>query len=254
MNIYETNGKAWDEEVQRRNFWTLMASPETIQKAMDGHPEIWITPFKTVPDSWISELRDKNVLLACGGGGQQTPILAAYGCKVTTIDISAGQLDQDRKALDRYHLEANLIKANLLGLPFEEESFDAVIIPQALNFIDDLQKAYQQVHRVLKKGGSLLFGIANPAIYMFDDKIQDRKLKIKYTIPFSDTKSLSQKELQRRLAKKDTIEFSHTLELIIGGLTAQGFYICGYYSDDCGSELTDSFVHDSYLAFRALKS
>ncbi|MCQ2411694.1 MAG: class I SAM-dependent methyltransferase [Sphaerochaetaceae bacterium] len=254
MNIYETNGKAWNEEVLRHNYWTLMVGPEAIQNAKQGKPEIWVTPFKLVPMPWIEDLKGKDVLLACGAGGQQTPLLAAYGCHVTTLDISEGQLDQDRKALDKYSLEASLVNANILDMPFEDKSFDAVIIPQALNFIDDIEAAYRQVHRVLKDNGKLLFGIANPAIYMFDDRIQDRKLKIRYTIPFSDTTSLSQKELQKRLAKQDTVEFSHTLESIMGGLLAAGFTIDGYYSDDCGSELTDSFVHDSYMAFKARKN
>ena len=139
MNIYETNGKAWNEEVLRRNYWTLMVGQEAIQKAHEGKPEIWITPFKLVPASWIEDLKGKEVLLACGAGGQQTPILAAFGCNVTTLDISQGQLDQDRKALEKNSLEASLVNANILDMPFEDKRFDAVIIPQALNFIDDIE-------------------------------------------------------------------------------------------------------------------
>ena len=36
--------------------------------------------------------------------------------------------------------------------------------------------------------------------------------------------------------------------------TKEGFVIDGYYSDDSGSELTDSFVYDSHMAFRAIRS
>ena len=49
------------------------------------------------------------------------------------------------------------------------------------------------------------------------------------------------------------MEFSHTLDSIIGGLTRAGFVIDGFYSDDSGSELTDSFVCDSQLAFKAIR-
>lgn len=254
MDIYEINGKAWNTESQKGNYWTQMIGEERILAAREGRPELWITPFKSVPLSWLEGLRGKDVLIACGGGGQQTPTLAAFGCNVTTIDISELQIEQDRLALEKYNLKANVFVANVLDMPFGDSSFDAVIIPQALNFIDDLRRAYDQTHRVLRLGGSFLFGIANPATYMFDDRIQDKRLKIRYTLPFSDLRSLSHKELQRRLAKGDTIEFSHTLQSIIGGLVDAGFHISGYYSDECGSQLTDSFLQDSHMAFRAIRN
>ncbi len=251
MNIYEANSRAWDEEVRRKNYWTLPVSDKSIEKARSGKPDIWITPFKMVPKDWIAPLKGKRVLNLCGGGGQQTPLLAAFGCDVTTMDISASQIEQDRIALENYSLKANLIVGNALDMNFPEHSFDAVFMPEALNFIDDIKKLYRLVRSVIVDDGHFLYGVANPILYTFDEKVQERKLRMKYTIPFSDPISLSEKELQRRLAKKDTVEFSHTLESILGGLTKSGFIIDGLYTDDSGSELTDSFVHDSHLAIRA---
>ena len=251
MDIYEANGKAWDEEVRRRNFWTLPVSDESIENAKLGNPKLWITPFKSVPLDWLGPLKGKRILNLCGGGGQQTPVLAAYGCDVTTLDISRSQLEQDRATLEKYGLKATIIPGNAMNPPFSDHSFDNVIMPQALNFLDDLDAVYTQVRRVIVDGGHFLFGVANPIIYTFDDRIQERKLKMKYTIPFADTVSLSRREFERRLAKKDTVEFSHTLETIIGGLINHGFIVDGFYTDDCGSELTDSFVHDAHLAIKA---
>ena len=253
MDICEANRKAWNNEAANRNYWTLMVSEERINAAKQGEPGIWVTPFKNVPMTWIDDLREKAVLLACGGGGQQTPVLAAFGCKVTTIDISDEQIEQDRKALERYGLEAKLFRGNVLEMPFEDKSFDAVIMPQAMNFIEDIGLLYKQVYRVLKEGGRFIFGTANPVIYTFDEKVQEHRLRVKYTIPFSHTRSFSQKNLERRVQDNDTLEFSHTLESIIGGLTKEGFVIDGYYSDDSGSELTDSFVYDSHMAFKAIR-
>ena len=254
MDICEANRKAWNNEAANRNYWTLMVSEERINAAKQGEPGIWVTPFKAVPLEWIEGLKGKDILVACGGGGQQTPVLAAYGCNVTTIDISDEQIAQDRSALERFGLDAKLIRGNVLEMEFEDQSFDAVIIPQAMNFIEDLRLLYNQVHRVLREGGSFIFGTANPVLYMFDEKVQEKRLKIRYTIPFSHTRSFSQKELQKRLDRNDTIEFSHTLDSIIGGLTRAGFVIDSYYSDDSGSELTDSFVYDSHMALKAIRS
>ena len=60
-------------------------------------------------------------------------------------------------------------------------------------------------------------------------------------------------ELEKRIKKGDTIEFSHTLSSIISDLLSKGFIIDGFYSDYSGFEPLDSFVRDSYLAFKAIK-
>lgn len=251
MDVYEANSKAWDNEVRQHNYWTLPVSVEQMEAARNGNPGIWVTPFRTVPIQWIESLKGKNILVACGGGGQQTPILAAYGCIVTTLDISKAQLEQDRLTLEKHGLHADLINGNVLDMPFPDRHFDAVIMPQAMNFIDDIGKLYKGIHRVLKQGGTFIFGTANPILYMFDEKVQQRRLKVKYTIPFSHTASFSKAALDARLAKADTVEFSHTLDSILGGLVESGFSINGFYTDISGSEPTDSFVHDSHLAILA---
>ena len=145
------------------------------------------------------------------------------------------------------------MEGSVLSLPFEDESFDHIVNPCSLNFIEDLDKVYSEFHRVLRKGGSLIFGISNPILYIFDDKKIEKKLKVKYTLPFSDTSSLSPKELEKRLKEQDTVEFSHTLSSIISNLLSKGFVIDGFFSDGSGFEPLDSFVSDSYLAFKATK-
>ena len=254
MDIYEANRKAWNSEVDKHNFWTLAVSEDTIQAARQGRAEIWVTPFKHVPQDWISGLKGKKVLVACGGGGQQTPTLSAFGCFVTSLDISEKQIAQDRTTLEKYGLKAETICANILNMPFANGTFDAVIMPQALNFIDDIDLLYREVHRVLKQDGFFLFGTANPVLYMFDEKVQKRRLRVKYTIPFSHTRSFSQRNLLSRLSKNDTLEFSHTLDSIMGNLIRAGFVIDGFYTDSSGSEVTDSFVNDCHLAIKATKT
>ena len=109
--------------------------------------------------------------------------------------------------------------------------------------------------RVLSPGGTFFLGSANPAIYIFDeDKMAKGKMKAKYTIPFSDAVSKSREERKKMKKNLDTFEWSHTLDSILGGLTRRGFMITGFYSDDSGCEITDSFVHDSFMAVRAVRS
>jgi SAM-dependent methyltransferase len=251
-DIYESNRRAWNAEAETGNFWTVPVSQREIDDAREGKPFVRVTPFRSVPPGWISGLKGKRVLCACGGGGQQTPLLSAYGCHVTAVDISDAQTESDRLTLRKYGLEADLVRANVLGMPFSDHCFDAVIMPQAMNFIDDIPGLYREISRVLVPGGTFIFGIANPVLYIFDEKVQSRRLKVKYTLPFSHEKALSPQQLKARLDRNDTLEFSHTLDSVLGGLVSSGFVIDGFFTDSAGSEPTDSFIFDSHLAVKAV--
>ncbi len=253
MDYRDLNSQAWDEEVRRNNYWTRIITKEEALRARNGEPMIRLSPIKYVPLDWIKDIKNKEVLLLAGGGGQQTPTLASYGAKVTTLDNSESQLNQDKIALERFDLYARLIKGSMDDLPFDANLFDYVINPVSLNFIESASRVFDEVHRVLKRGGTFIYGVANPVLYIFDEKVQEKRLKVKYTLPFSDSKSKSEKEKKRMLKKKDTFEFSHTLNELIGSLLDKGFIINGFYTDGSDSEPTDSFIHDSYMVIKAQK-
>ncbi len=248
--INQLNAIAWDEEVRKNNYWTRIVGKKEIERARKGDVRIRITPTRYVPLSWLDGMKGKKVLLLASAGGQQTAILAAYGCTVTSIDISALQIEQDRKALKMYGLEAETVVSDMRDLSsYSDSSFSAVIIPHSLNFIEETESLYSQVSRVLEKGGAFLFGVANPVLYLFDEKKEEKgKLKVKYTIPFSDEKSKSEKEKMRMIRKKDTFEYSHTLSSLLSPLF-RNFILKDFYSDESGNETVDSFIHDSFLAF-----
>lgn len=249
MNTEEVNAEAWNREVEKNNYWSRIVDEESIEKARKGELELRITTEKFVPSSWTENLKKKKVLVLCGGGGQQTPLLSAYGASVTSLDISPSQIEQDRKALEKYNLTAELVVRSALTLPFADNSFDAVINPISLNFISDIETVYSEIDRVLKKGGYFMMGIANPVLYLFDEKKQERKLVVKYTLPFSADKSLSKKERDKIIKNGGTLEFSHTLETIIRPLLKKGFVLLDFFSDRALSEPTDSFISDAFLGF-----
>ena len=255
MDEKSANSRAWDWEAENGNAWARIVGEDEIEKAKAGNPGLRVTVERNVPDSWVERLRGKDVLILAGGGGQQTPILSAYGCRVTTLDLSERMIERDKEALKRYGLEGECLIGDMSDLSrFADGSFSAIVNPVSLNFIEDIHKVFREEYRVLKDGGTLIFGIANPALYLFDDRLLAKgRMKVRYTLPFSDTKSLSRKDLERRLRNNDTIEFSHTLDSIIGGLTEAGFAIEGFFTDTSSFEPIDSFLHDCYLAFLAVK-
>ncbi len=255
MDYVEHNKQAWNTEVSRRNTWTIPVDSETIRLAREGKFSINLTTFKPVPAAWLGRLKGKRVLCLAGGGGQQGPVLAAAGAMVTVFDNSGMQLEQDRLVAGREGLELVTEQGDMLDLTrFGDGSFDLIFNPISNCFIDRLRPVWESCHRLLSPGGRLLTGITNPVLYVFDEKAEAKgRLRVKYTLPYSDLTSLSRKELQKRIETDDTIEFSHTLEGQLGGICDAGFAITGFYSDASGFEPLDSFIGDCYLAVMAEK-
>ena len=251
----EMNRLAWDHEAERGNIWTDGCTHEAVMDAKSGKVEIILTPFKNVPASWLGTTAGKKILCLACGGGQQGILLAAAGASVTVLDISPKQIEQEKRIAAREGLQVEALQGDMLDLSrFGDDTFDMIYNPTSTCFVDDILSVYTQCNRIVKDDGYLLTSVTNPVLYMFDEKKEQKgKLSVKYTLPFSDTKSLSKKELEKRLRKYDTIEFSHTLDLLLGGICESGFSITGMYSDSSGCEILDSFVHDCYLAVRAKK-
>src|SRR4051812_35533750 len=95
MNIRQFNRDAWDKLVEKGNEWTRPVSAEQVQEARSGKLSLLLTPTRPVPNSWYPRLPGANVLCLACGGGQQGPLLAAAGAKVTVCDNSPKQLEQD---------------------------------------------------------------------------------------------------------------------------------------------------------------
>ena len=58
--------------------------------------------------------------------------------------------------LRRYRHMDNVVRADLMDLPFEAETFDVVICSHVLEHVPDDRKAMSEIRRVLKPGGSAL--------------------------------------------------------------------------------------------------
>jgi len=252
----EHNAKAGDSEVDKHNIWTNGCTEEQIEKAQKGELDMVLSPFKQVPPSWVADVKGKEILALACGGGQQAVLLSLAGAHVTLFDISEKQLARDASYAGRLHLDMKFCKGDMRDLSrFADSTFDMIYNPTSTCFIDEVHSMYHHCYRILKPGGRLLTSITNPVLYLFDEKkALKNHLRVKYTIPYSDLKSLGKKELEKRMRKNDTIEFSHTLQDLLGGLTDCGFHLTGVYTDTAGFMMIDSYIHDCYLAVRAEKS
>ena len=258
MDIRKYNRSAWDKEVEGGNKWTLPVSDEEIAAARAGGWDIVLTPTKPVPKEWFPDLEGLDVLCLASGGGQQGPILAAAGGRVTVFDNSPKQLEQDRLVAERHKLPITTIEGDMADLSvFAGQSFDLIVHPVSNLYVPEIQPVWQEAFRVLRRGGALLAGFTNPVIYLFDHDLADRTgiLQVKYALPYSDLTSLPDEERQRYIETGAPLEFSHTLQDQIGGQLEAGFVITAFFEDTFNEEDNDLLTDymPGFIATRAVK-
>lgn len=241
MNIQEYNSAAWDSEVEKGIEWSIPVSSKTIERARNGEWEIVLTPKKAVPREWFGNVRGKDLLCLASGGGQQAPILAAAGARVTSFDNSARQLELDKFVAERDALDIRLEKGDAADLSrFPDESFDLIFHPCSNCFMPHLAPVWREAFRVLRRGGVMLSGFHNSFFFIFDRVADEerRVLEVKYALPYSDLESLSEAERRKYMDENEPLSFGHTLEQQIGGQTGAGFAITGFYEDYWSDEAT----------------
>ena len=249
------NRKAWDSLVAKGNRWTQPVSSEVIAAARNGQWEIVLTPEKPVPGSWLDPVEGKKILCLAGGGGQQAPILAAAGAEVITLDNSPGQLEQDQAVARRESLAIGSVLGDMRDLSaFEDGCFDMIVNPCSNSFVPDVNPVWEECHRVLKVGGSLMVGFIRPITHIFDyDKMEAGELAVRHKIPYSDF-DLPEEERQALIDQDEPLWFGHSLEDQIGGQIAAGFAITGFYEDRWKELAALSDYIDLFVATRAIKT
>lgn len=250
------NREAWDAQVRAGNPWTIPVSQSEIDEARQGRVRLLLTPSRVVPESWFPPLRGLKVLGLASGGGQQGPLLAAAGARVTVLDNSPAQLEQDRAVADRWELELTLVEGDMANLEcFPDQSFELIFHPCSNCFVPDVLPVWREAYRVLAPGGRLLAGAVNPVVFTLDLALERQGVvQMKYPIPYSDLNYPDDPEIQAMRAHQQPLSFGHTLEDLIGGQLRAGFQLVDFYED--GWPQDTSPIHKflkGYFATRAVK-
>ncbi len=256
MDIRAHNEAAWDKQVEWKNRWTIPVSRERVARARRGDVGIVLTANEPVPEPWLGDLRGADVLGLAAGGGQQGPLLAAAGARVTIFDNSSAQLAQDQLVGEREGLEISTVKGTMTDLSiFPDASFDLVVNPVSVVFCSDVTLVWREVARVLRPGGALLAGFGNPSKFVFDLVAYEKegRLDLTYSIPYSDAAALSAEEVRDFEREGEPLLFSHTLTDLIGGQLRAGLVLMDLYEDSDGPDDLLSTHMPTYIATRAIK-
>jgi len=241
MDVVAHNRAAWNKESKAGSRWCQPVSSDETRAARQGTWSVILTPNKSVPSEWFGNVKGKKVLCLASGGGQQSPILAAAGAQVTSFDNSDEQLAKDRFVAERDSLALDTMRGDMANLSaFGDESFDLVFHPVSNVFAEDLKPVWKECFRVLRWNGSLLSGFMNPMFFLFDHVEAEKTgiLQVRYSLPYSDLKSLPEERKEKIIKEGLAYEFGHTLEHQIGGQLAAGFVICDLYEDGWDDKAT----------------
>ena len=260
LDIRDHNRRAWDKRVELGDRWSQPVTSEQIAAARRGEWQIVLTENLPIPRDWLGAadgrgVAGRDVLCLASGGGQQGPILAAAGARVTVYDNSPRQLAQDRLVAERDGLEIATVEGDMRRLEaLPDASFDLIVHPVSNLFVPEVRPVWAEAYRVLRPGGTLLAGFNNPILYIFDGDAAERgELLVRHRLPYADLDGLTDAWRQVMEENGWPLEWSHTLTDQIGGQLDAGFVLTGLYEDRHTGHPLEKFTA-TYVATRAVKS
>ncbi|HJR26123.1 MAG TPA: class I SAM-dependent methyltransferase [Acidimicrobiales bacterium] len=129
----------------------------------------------------LGAVEGKRILdLGCGTG-HNAIALARQGAKVIGVDESSDQVADARAACDREGVKVELHHAPLAELAFlRADTIDAALSVFGLAQVEDVDRVFRQVHRVLRPEMHLVLSLPHPAFAMLDAADPERRVHRSY--------------------------------------------------------------------------
>lgn len=135
-----------------KKFWSKCA--KIYEKCTRGGRNADLV-YSTIEDNICTELNaDMRVIELAAGPGIMSSKIAAVCGKLEVTDFSEEMLNIAKKK--NMPDNVTFAVADATNLKYNNESFDAVIIANALHIMPDPDKALKEIKRVLKKDGILI--------------------------------------------------------------------------------------------------
>lgn len=131
-----------------------------------------------------SDLKNKKLLdIGCGLGGPCRMLSDLYNCQAYGIDLNSDYIKTAKQLSDLIQMKNSPLyfEGDALNLPFEDGFFDVVWTQHVQMNIEDKNKFYSEINRVLAKNGILLYY----------DIFKHDPIEINYPVPWADNSSIS---------------------------------------------------------------
>ena len=132
----------------KKKTWDLYAP--IYERAMRADRKVYTFMYDRIP----TVIRGKEVLEIATGPGLLAKHVAGAAKRMIATDYSDGMIREAKKGAIPANLSFEV--ADATALPYADDSFDAVLVANALHVIPEPEKALQEIDRVLRPGGILI--------------------------------------------------------------------------------------------------
>ena len=132
----------------KKKLWDIYAP--IYERAMRSDRKVYQFMYDRIP----AVIGGKAVLELAAGPGLLAKHVAPAAERMVATDYSDGMIAEARKGVCPENL--TFAVANATDLPFEDDSFDVVLIANALHVIPEPERALREIDRVLRDGGILI--------------------------------------------------------------------------------------------------
>ena len=141
-------------------------------------------PIELLPliKKYAGKLRGKKILVPSSGDNIAAFGFHLLGARVTSCDISENQIENAKTIAKKFNWEIEFKvqdSMRLSGIPCDE--YDLVYTSNGVHvWIDDMPGMYENLYRVLKRGGHNIFFETHPMIRPFDNTTYELKIRKLY--------------------------------------------------------------------------
>jgi len=177
----------------------------------------------------LGNIKGKKILDFGCGSGIYAKLLVKKGAKVKGFDISPEMI----RIAKRENPKLDLRVGSGYDIPFNEQ-FDIVLASLVVHYLEDWDKMFKEVSRVLKKGGLFIFSTGNPIVEcMTKVKVPGKKKKLR---TFGKNNYFTIKKIEsiwniNGVEKVKMNPYHRTYGSIIKTIVKNGFEIVDY--EDC---------------------
>ncbi len=132
----------------KKKIWDLYAP--IYRRAMKADQQIYDFMYERIP----TMIRDKEVLELATGPGLLAKHVAPAARRMIATDYSDGMIAEAKKGDCPANLTFEVVDA--MDLPYDDDSFDAVLIANALHIVPDPEQVLREIDRVLRPGGLMI--------------------------------------------------------------------------------------------------
>jgi SAM-dependent methyltransferase len=156
--FHEANRRRWDAGSAS---WAARADTRGIWRKCHLNPSLALHSAEL---GWLQDIAGRSVAVLGSGDNQVVFALSGMGAKVTSVDISAQQIEVARARAAALGLTVDFLQADVVDLSaLDNATFDVVYTGgHVAVWVSDLYRCYGEAARILKPDGRLIVSEYHP--------------------------------------------------------------------------------------------